>query len=197
MNRPPLDTNLSVETFSEHYWLKEELVNFCRKVGISRSGGKRDISDRIARFLETGTIVTKQTCPKEKRVASFDWNHEILSTATIITDNYKNTENVRAFFEQQIGKRFKFNVHFMNWMKTNSGKTLGDAIEEWKRIYELKKDKNYKSEIAPQFEYNRYTRDFHAQNPGLSVKDAIKCWEMKRNKSGNHHYEDADLTALD
>ena len=48
----------------------------------------------------------------------------------------------------------------MKWMKENIGKTLDDAITEWKRIEELKKDHNYVSEINPQFEYNRYMRAF-------------------------------------
>ena len=50
----------------------------------------------------------------------------------------------------------------MKWIKENVGKTLGDAIIEWNRINELKKDKNYVSEIDPQFEYNRYMRAFLA-----------------------------------
>ncbi|MGL5913858.1 MAG: DUF6434 domain-containing protein [Bacteroidales bacterium] len=59
----------------------------------------------------------------EKPHSNFDWNVERLTLETIITDNYKNPENVRAFLTTEIGKHFKFNVLFMNWMKQNNGKT--------------------------------------------------------------------------
>nr|MDA3891554.1 DUF6434 domain-containing protein [Salinivirgaceae bacterium] len=64
------------------------------------------------------------------RIAQLRWNTEKLTTETEITDNYKNTENVRALFKNQIGDKFKFNVKFMNWMKYAQGKNLGDAIEQ-------------------------------------------------------------------
>lgn len=195
--RPQLDKNLSAESFHEYYWLKEELVSFCRKIGINCSGGKRDIAGRISSYLETGEIDTKPSRRKAKPASRFDWNHESLSVNTTISDNYKNTENVRAFFQQEIGKQFKFNTQFMNWMKMNHGKTLGDAIIEWQRIAVLKKDKNHQTDIAPQFEYNRYTRDFHAKNPALTAKDAVHCWKIKRNRPGNNQYEDKDLMFLD
>lgn len=197
MNRPQLDKNLSAKSFQEYYWLKEELVSFCRELGISSSGGKRDIADRLLEYFKTGEIGTKPKQRKQKITSRFDWNREPLTIDTILTDNYKNTENVRAFFQQKIGKPFKFNVLFMNWMKTNQGKTLGDAIVEWHRIVELKKNKMHQTEIAPQFEYNKYTRDFHANNPHLSAKDARHCWKIKRSRPGSNQYEDSDLMFLE
>ncbi|HCT31261.1 MAG TPA: hypothetical protein DIW31_11155, partial [Bacteroidales bacterium] len=129
--------------------------------------------------------------------STFDWNNETLEIDTLITDNYKNTENVRNFFQHTIGDYFKFNVAFMNWMKANQGKTLGDAIDKWTAIAELKKDKNYKTEIAPQFEYNTYIRNFIHANPHLSSKDAMKSWKIKREKPGVKRYEKEDLFFLE
>jgi Domain of unknown function (DUF6434)/SAP domain-containing new25 len=196
MSRPKLEKNITLNSFEDYYWLKDELVAFCRMIGINSTGGKNDISNRIVKFIDTGEIITKSKTRKAKPISNFDWKTERLSINTIITDNYKNTENVRTFFENAIGKHFKFNVTFMKWMKTSSGKTLEDAIDTWKQIAELKKDKNYKSEIAPQFEYNTYTRDFHADNPGLSSKEAIICWKIKKGNPGNNKYEKSDLVFL-
>ncbi len=196
MNRPDLDREISLENFRNFYWLKTELVAFCREVGIDSTGGKIEISKRIVKFLETGEIITVSSKQKAKSTSRFDWKTEILSLNTIITDNYKNSENVRTFFQNAIGKHFKFNVEFMNWMKTNSGKNLGEAVEKWKQIAELKKDKDYKTEIAPQFEYNRYIRDFLNNNPDLSSKDAMACWKIKRSKPGSNKYEKPDLMFL-
>lgn len=66
----------------------------------------------------------------------FDWHKEPLSPQTIITDNYKNTQNVRRFFKENVHKEFKLNRTMMAWMKGNSGKTLSDAIEEYRRTNE-------------------------------------------------------------
>ena len=57
-DRPVLDRNLDSKIFRDYYYLKEELVNFCRENGIPVSGGKIEIADRIAYFLETGKILS-------------------------------------------------------------------------------------------------------------------------------------------
>ncbi len=194
MIRPKLDKTISINDFRNYYWLKMELIDFCRETGIKRAGGKIEIADRILKYLETGEIIPKSE--KEQTKSNFDWNNETLDVDTLITDNYKNTENVRAFFEKAIGRHFKFNVEFMNWMKSNAGKTLGDSVEKWKEIIEKKKDGNYKTEIAPQFEYNTYIRDFLSDNPQLSTKDAIESWKIKREKPEKKKYNKSDLAFL-
>ena len=194
MVKPKLGKTISINDFRNYYWLKMELIDFCRETGIKRGGGKIEIADRILKYLETGEIIPKSE--KEQTKSNFDWNNETLDVDTLITDNYKNTENVRAFFGKAIGRHFKFNVEFMNWMKSNAGKTLGDSVEKWKEIIEKKKDSTYKTEIAPQFEYNTYIRDFLANNPELSTKDAIESWKIKREKPEKKKYNKSDLVFL-
>lgn len=194
MTRPELTDHISVEDFNSFYWLKEELTGFCRTKGISTAGGKMEISERIIGFLQNGQIITSVQMPKPS--SKFDWQHTMLNCNTLITDNYKNTENVRAFFCGQIGPHFHFTVEFLKWMKINQGKTLNEAITEWKRVYALKKKGEYKTTIAPQFEYNTYIRDFMADNPGKSIKDAIQCWKLKRSQKGKTAYSKNDLIFL-
>ena len=55
--RPALDRNLDSKTFRDFYYLKEELVNFCRENGLPVSGGKMELADRIAYFLDTGKVL--------------------------------------------------------------------------------------------------------------------------------------------
>lgn len=40
MTRPILNKNLDSKTFRSFYFLKEELIDFCRKNGLPTSGGK-------------------------------------------------------------------------------------------------------------------------------------------------------------
>ena len=192
MERPNLDNDILLTDFEEFYWLKEELVEFCKKTGISTSGSKVEITNKIQHYFSTGKVVAN--LKKTKTVLSnFDWNNEPLNLMTVITDSYKNTENVRTFFIKQIGYNFSFNLKFMKWMKENEGKNLNDAVEYWKQLKEIRKDKNYKTEIEPQFEYNRYMRSFLSDNPNLLSRDAMKFWNLKRGKRGTNEYERTDL----
>ena len=52
--RPNLDKNLDVKTFKEYYYLKEELIDFCRKNDLQTTGSKTELTERIAIFLDTG-----------------------------------------------------------------------------------------------------------------------------------------------
>lgn len=192
MTRPKLDENISIENFQNYYWLKKELVDFCRNLGINTSGGKIDISYRIEQYLKTGEKIVHSE--REKSISKFNWNSTKLDLNTLITDNFSCTENVRSFFKQTIGENFKFNVPFLKWLKSNNRKTLEEAIEKWKEINAHKKDTNFKTEIAPQFEYNTYIREFMSDNRNLSMKDAINCWNSKRYLSGRRKYQKEDLT---
>lgn len=196
MNRPKLSIQISITDFKDFYWLKEELVLFCRENGINTSGGKLELTDKISQFLISGNIIPPKTPKKTAQTSTFDWNTERLSLASIITDNYRNTENVRSFFKQTIGEKFRFNVAFMDWMKANNGRTLGDAMDAWTEIAESKKDTKYKSYIAPQFEYNTYMRDFLADNTHLTAKHAMESWKIKRDKRGSRKYCKDDLQYL-
>jgi hypothetical protein len=93
---------------------------------------------------------------------------------------YKNSQNVRRFFTQHCGAQFHFSIPLMHFMKTNCGKTLQDAINEWQRLNHQAKDKNFKSDIPAGNQYNQYLRDFFADTPGMSIKEARHFWELKR-----------------
>ncbi len=56
--RPDLNKNLDSVTFQEHYFLKEELVRFCREEGLQTTGGKADLTKRISHYLDTGEKLT-------------------------------------------------------------------------------------------------------------------------------------------
>ncbi|MBC7485548.1 MAG: hypothetical protein H7282_02185 [Cytophagaceae bacterium] len=193
-SRPALDGKISIEDFTSFYWLKEELVSFCKIKGILQTGSKIDLASRIHIFLDCVEIVVLDANKQHKPTSVFDWKKSTLTQNTIITDNYKNTESVRAFFTLHIGTSFRFFVAFMNWMNQNTGKTLYDAIIEWYRLHALKKDKTIQTEIGSQFEYNQYMRDFLKDNPDKSSKEAMKYWKLKRALRGTNAYEKSDLT---
>jgi len=52
--RPELNLSISPKDFQDFYWLKKELVNFCRKEGLKTTGSKIEIAERIENYLKTG-----------------------------------------------------------------------------------------------------------------------------------------------
>ncbi len=186
--RPALDKNLDSKIFLDFYYLKEELLDFCRKNGLPVSGEKIELTDRIAHFLDTGEIPSVSK-PKKKATTISYINEEMK-----IESDFVCSENHRAFFKEHIGNSFSFNVAFQKWLKGNAGKTYKDAINAYYQILEEKK--KGKTKIDKQFEYNTYIRDFFEDNQGKSLDDAIRCWKYKKQLQGHNHYEKSDLVAL-
>lgn len=186
--RPNLDNSLDGKTFKEYYYLKEELIDFCRKNDLQTTGGKIELTERIANFLETGERTYKSHITRRTT------NVDEITLDTIIEENFVCSEKHRAFYKEQIGNNFSFKVAFQKWLKSNSGKTYQESINAYYQILEDKK-KN-KTTIDKQFEYNTYIRDFFEDNKDKSLEQAIKCWKYKKSLKGNNKYEREDLKIL-
>lgn len=187
--RPELTTELKSKEFLEYYYLKEELVYFCRENGLPASGGKTELTERIAYFLDTGKVSAAKTVRTQKHKIS------TITRDSIIESDFVCSELHRAFFKREIGESFSFNVAFQKWLKSNAGKTYAEAIVAYNEIKNTKKPG--KKDIGSQFEYNTYVRDFFEDNKGASLEDAIKCWKYKKSIKGHNKYERTDLKALD
>lgn len=189
-SRPKLERNISIKDFKDFYWLKEELVSFSRTLGLSSQGEKLDIYNRIIKYLETGEKINPKLLKKTYQLkALFP-----ITRNTVIGIEYRTYKEKKEFFKNIIGNKFHFTVNLLNLFKNNIGeKTYDDLVIEWYKEQEIKKDQNYKKEIAPQFEYNTYIRNFFRNNPGKSRNEATKCWNLKKVLRGNNVYEDSDL----
>lgn len=182
-----LTRNLKPEEFRQYYFLKEELKDFCRMEGLKVSGSKEDLENRIIHYLSTGEELNE--------VSIKQFSHVELSEIELdskLGENFKCSEDKREFFENHIGKGFKFKVKFQKWLKSNPDKTYRDAIEAYFEI----QNSNEKTEIGKQFQYNQYIRDFFEDNDDKSLDDAIKCWKYKKSLKGHNRYEKSDLEIL-
>lgn len=188
--RPDLDLRLSAEIFRHYYYLKEELVDFCRRNNLQATGSKSELSERIAVFLESGKRIRAERKTQKTQSAGE------IKPNNIIEENFVCSEKHRAFFKEQVGKSFSFNVAFQKWLKSNAGKTYADAITAYHQILQEKKSAKGKGEIEKQFEYNTYIRDFFAANKDKTLEQAIKCWKFKKSQKGHNKYEDSDLAVL-
>ena len=60
-----------------------------------------------------------------------DWHSAKLSPETVITNNFRLTQNVRRFFAAQLGRtELQFNREQMREVKNSVGKTLGEMCRE-------------------------------------------------------------------
>ena len=189
VNRPNLNSKLNGDTFRSFYYLKEELVSFCRNSGLPASGGKIEITDRIAHYLDTGEILPADSARKAKSASI-----EAISEESEIETEFVCSEKHRVFFIGKIGRSFSFNTAFQKWLKANAGKTYAQAIIAYHEISAEKK--NSKTAIDKQFEYNTYIRDFFEDNKSYTLEDAVKCWKYKKGLQGHNRYERTDTTVL-
>ena len=112
--RPRLDRSLDGETFRSYYYLKEELTAFCRENGLPVSGGKLEITERIACFLDTGNVLPVSAKTKNRPEVG------VISEDMKIEPDFVCSEKHRAFFREAIGTGFSFNVVFQKWLKSNT-----------------------------------------------------------------------------
>ncbi len=175
MQRPTLDLETDVNDFLAFYWLKSELVEFCRLNGLPTSGSKTDLTERIAHFLRTGELLLPEKRPKLKT------DGQVPTLDTVITVDYRSNQVNRALFEEVIGKHFHFSTAFQQYFKDHVGKTLGDAVAYWYQLEERAK-RGEKTEIWSQFEYNRFMREYHEQNPDSTRAAAVAAWKIYRSQ---------------
>lgn len=186
--RPALNKDLDEETFRSYYYLKEELVAFCRSNGLPASGSKMELTERIAVCLASGEIMPAEKIKKTKTSVMQ------ISEESLIESDFICSEKHREFFKERIGNSFSFNVQFQKWLKANAGKTYAEAITAYYEI--LAEKKKGPVEIGRQFEYNTYIRAFFEDNPDKSLQQAIQCWNYKKSMPGSNSYERSDLSVL-
>jgi len=172
--RPDLIPTLSEEDFRDYYWLKAELVEFCRQQGLPTSGSKREVSERIAHFLKTGEILLASRRSSSRSGGAMP---ETFTRETVIGSSWRCSQALRAFFEAELGPSFHFNQVMRDFIKDGAGRTLQEAIEAWE---EEKRCPKPKGEIAPQFEYMWHMRAYFEENPDGTREDALRAWHEKK-----------------
>ena len=68
-------------------------------------------------------------CDNNLYIKITDAGEAVLDNA--IAPNIVCSQDLRAFFEQYLGKSFRFKVEFQNWLRENAGLTFRDAVEAY------------------------------------------------------------------
>ena len=168
--RPPLDTRLSPRLFREHYWLKSELIAFCRTHGLRTDGPKAALADRAEARLR-GASPPAEPSPRRNTAMP-----AIFTRSTVIGPGCRCSQDLRAFFTAELGRAFHFDGVMRARIHDGAGLTLGQVIDE-----ALSGGANRRpDDIAPQFEYNRFVRAYRAAHPGVSHQQVVAAWRSYR-----------------
>ena len=97
--RPALTDKLSVEQFRSWYWLKAELLDFCRSNLLPVSGQKAELADRVGHYLKCREVLT----PSARRTRHGLMPEEF-TLQTVIGQGWRCNTRLRAFFRQHCGQ---------------------------------------------------------------------------------------------
>lgn len=185
VDRPSELTSLA--ELQNYYWMKSDLIRFCKNHRLSIQGAKTDLIKRIGIYLSTGNRTSYKTIKKQGKKDSSD-----RITKKTLVKNYNNDAETRKFFVEHIGKKFKFNVYlrqFINPGNIQPNMTYGDLINGWIAFENNRKKSSKDHIIPPQFEYNQFIKDYFIHEKGATLKIAISAWKMLTSEKGDRTYE--------
>lgn len=171
MSRPLLTHVTSAEELLRWYWLKEELIQICRRHKIPSSGTKPELTARIAAHFSGKPLRSaKRVLRKAEMPSEF-------GLETRISEGWRCTPALGAFLRSQCGRTFRFNKPVRDFIHSGMGHKLSEVVEVYRQS--VKPDAP-KLEIPPQLEYNRHTREYYASNPGAKREEVLAAWWTKR-----------------
>jgi len=173
MARPLLTDKIGLNDFYNYYWLKEELVQFCRQHQLPTNGNKKTLTERIAAYV-SGKPIPITTNSRVKVKMPDEFTHQ-----TIIGKNWRCSQDLRFYLEQEIGSHFHFDKVMRDLIHNGQGKTIGEVIRTW---LDSQNKHKQETEIAPQFEYNRFIRDYFQLHTEANFKDAVKAWNIHKSR---------------
>lgn len=172
--RPQLSRELSGSEFLRWYWLKSELLEFARTLGVRTSGGKELLAKRLAAALD-GLPFTE---PSAHRSAESRQLSGPLTASAVIPEGQRCSQAVRGWFIEQVGGSFGFDSEMRAFFADADGtQILQDALDH----YHMTRYQGRKT-IGSQFEYNRFTRAWHEVHPDGSREELLEAWHDYRSR---------------
>ncbi|MCM3660714.1 SAP domain-containing protein [Georgenia satyanarayanai] len=168
--RPALTAVRSGAELRRWYWLRAELQDLAGALGLSRSGGKEELLQRLSAALDGEPV----PAPARRRPAARQLTAPV-GPRTVIPDGQRCSQVLRHFFTAEVGPAFRFDEHMREFIAQGEGRTLAEAVEHWHRTREVQTGK-----IGRQFEYNGFTRAWFAAHPGGTQPQCLEAWQRYR-----------------
>lgn len=169
--RPEPTAALSAAEFRRWYWLKTELVSFARRLGVASSGNKRELADRIAARLDGAPPAH----PTNRRTRSRTLP-EPLGVDTVVPPRQAATQQLRRYFEAEIGPRFHYDVFMRTFLAESDGTaTLGDAVAHWHATRNADRP-----ETPASLEFVRFSGEWYRAHPDGTAEQCRAAWAVHR-----------------
>jgi hypothetical protein len=169
--RPAVNAEFSGHELRRWYWLKSELLLMCRALGLPTTGSKPELTERVAAALDKNPI---PLAVRSKRAAVMP---DTFTLATVIQPGWRCSPALGAFMRDHGGTSFRFNAAVRDFIHTQAGRTLADAVECFRQSIGPTAPAR---PIIPQNEYNQHTRDFYAAHPGATREQVLAAWKARR-----------------
>ncbi len=169
--RPDFSPHLSAAEFSRWYWLKSELIDACRLLGVSPTGSKPDLNTRIVAALSGAAVPS--VVPRRARGAMPDR----FTLDTRIGDGWRCNPALGQFLRQHAGRGFRFNAAVRAFVHTQVGQPVSAIIACYRASVAPGAEK---PPLPPQLEYNRHTQAYALAHPGATRAEILSAWKARR-----------------
>ena len=169
--RPALTPALTGAELRRWYWLRRELADFARELGLSPSGAKTELVERVAAALDHAPPPARRELPR-----SVDQLREPLSGSTRLPPGQRCTQTLRRWFVAELGAGFRFDATTRAYV-AEGGHTLDEAAAQWRATRHAPPPP-----IGAQFELNRFSRAWHAEHPGAGHTEMLAAWRRHRSQ---------------
>lgn len=170
--RPEPSGLMTAKELRRWYWLKTELRDFARLLGLRTAGSKVVLTDRIAAHLDGRPFFE----PTSGSAPSRDQLRTPLTADTVTPKGQRCSQVIRGWFEGQVGASFRFDAEMREYFaRTDGAQTLQDALGHWYRTRN-----QGERQIQAQFEYNRFTRAWYLEHPPGTSRELLAAWQQYR-----------------
>lgn len=168
MRHPDVDEVERPEDIADWYWTREQLNSIARRMGVSRSGSKRDVTARL--IAQLGGEPTDPPAPPHRSSSGPQLGLSDINPDLPVPQGQRMDAALRAWMVEQVGPSFRFDGHMRDFLSNADGATFGDLVDHWSATRDLPRA------VGDQFEYNAFTRAFHEAHPGASRHDVLAAW---------------------
>lgn len=176
--RVNLNKNLDEKTFRNCYYLKEELVKFCKENNLPTGGSKAELTERIAIFLKSGKVCEGKTYNK------MEIGNVCMAQAS---NNKDRNENCAVHALKDSAKSGICSAQGAGKSNTSVENIDEDTLIETNIVCSQKHRAFFESRIGNGFSFNVRFQKWLKANAGKTYRDAIEAYRQivednKKNK---------------
>jgi hypothetical protein len=178
--RPDPDEVVTSSQLLGWYWTRAQLDQIARRLGVSKSGNKATLTQRLEHHLD-GIPAREAPRPRvaPQLTPPFD-------PSDVVPPGQRMTRALRDWFVERVGSSFRFDFYMRAFFTDPAGRTLSDAIDLWHATRDAPAP-----QIGAQFEYNRFTRAFRQAHPEATRSDLLEAWQRYKDTPTHDRTRDA------